>query len=365
MSNNQLTVNTQNIDYNLNINDIKQYLCPQATDKELFQFAQLCKSQNLNPWIREAYLIKYSNAPATMVVGKDVFTKRAQASDKFAGFQAGIIGEKDGELKSFIGSLLPKTYELVGGWAKVFIKGYVEPIEAQVSMAEYGSGQASWKKMPATMIRKVALVQALREAFPEELGGLYDSSEMGAELPIDQKPIDISQAKVESVKHEDIPVIKQVKQTELSDSVNPNAGEVFETYQKPKYSEQHNKAVELAIKTLDAVVVDESFQESERLPEPEPEVITGATHCTFGKDKNKKWLELPMPKLVWYKNMLEAKVCDPQTNPKYLPGTRTQLKGVLSAIMTKEDSLSKQNKKADILKSQDEPPAFTDDDIPF
>ena len=139
MSNNQLTVNNQNIDYNLTINDIKQYLCPQATDKELFQFAQLCKSQNLNPWIREAYLIKYSNAPATMVVGKDVFTKRAQASDKFAGFQAGIIGEKDGELKSFIGSLLPKTYELVGGWAKVFIKGYVEPIEAQVSMAEYSS----------------------------------------------------------------------------------------------------------------------------------------------------------------------------------------------------------------------------------
>ena len=29
------------------------------------------------------------------------------------------------------------------------------------------------------MIRKVALVQALREAFPEDYQGLYDSSEMG------------------------------------------------------------------------------------------------------------------------------------------------------------------------------------------
>jgi len=28
------------------------------------------------------------------------------------------------------------------------------------------------------MIRKVAIVQALRESFPSNLGGMYDSSEM-------------------------------------------------------------------------------------------------------------------------------------------------------------------------------------------
>ena len=36
--------------------------------------------------------------------------------------------------------------------------------------------------MPATMIRKVALVQALREAFPSELSGMYDQSEMGVDV---------------------------------------------------------------------------------------------------------------------------------------------------------------------------------------
>lgn len=50
-----------------------------------------------------------------------------------------------------------------------------------VSLKEYNTGKASWLKMPATMIRKVAIVQALREAFPSELGGMYDSSEMGVE----------------------------------------------------------------------------------------------------------------------------------------------------------------------------------------
>ncbi len=33
------------------------------------------------------------------------------------------------------------------------------------------------------MIRKVALVQALREAFPEEFQGLYSAEEMGAAAP--------------------------------------------------------------------------------------------------------------------------------------------------------------------------------------
>jgi hypothetical protein len=37
------------------------------------------------------------------------------------------------------------------------------------------------------MIRKVALVQALREAFPEDLAGMYAAEEVGAagDLPVD------------------------------------------------------------------------------------------------------------------------------------------------------------------------------------
>jgi hypothetical protein len=49
-------------------------------------------------------------------------------------------------------------------------------------MHEYDTGKSSWAKMPATMIRKVALVQSLREAFPSDLGGLYDSCERGVDL---------------------------------------------------------------------------------------------------------------------------------------------------------------------------------------
>ena len=49
-----------------------------------------------------------------------------------------------------------------------------------------GTPSGQWAKMPGTMIRKVAMVHALREAFPEDFGGMYDSSEMGVqEQPAD------------------------------------------------------------------------------------------------------------------------------------------------------------------------------------
>lgn len=44
-----------------------------------------------------------------------------------------------------------------------------------------GTPFPTWAKMPATMIRKVALVQALREAFPEDFQGMYAPEEMPVE----------------------------------------------------------------------------------------------------------------------------------------------------------------------------------------
>ena len=50
----------------------------QITDQEVVYFINLCKSQGLNPFIKDCYLIKYGNTtPAQMVVSKDVFLKRA------------------------------------------------------------------------------------------------------------------------------------------------------------------------------------------------------------------------------------------------------------------------------------------------
>ena len=54
-------------------------------------FINLCKYAGLNPWLKEAYCIKYGNEPATMVVGKEAFMKRAEKTPGFDGMEAGII----------------------------------------------------------------------------------------------------------------------------------------------------------------------------------------------------------------------------------------------------------------------------------
>lgn len=169
-----------------------------VSDQEVVMFLNLCKAQRLNPFLREAYLIKFGQQAATIVTGKEVFTKRARRNKDYAGFEAGVIvQDEDGVLTNRAGTLVVTGETLVGGWAKVHIKGYVVPIEITASLSEYiglkgdGTVNAQWGKKPATMIRKVALVQALREAFPEDLQGLYDQSEVAIDIPVSEQPVEI------------------------------------------------------------------------------------------------------------------------------------------------------------------------------
>lgn len=201
-----LDVASQNVE--ITLQDVKKYFCDLATDKEAMVFLQLCKSQNLNPWRREAYLIKYdSSKPAQTVVGKDLFTKRAMQHPKFRGFKAGvIIRRKDGIIEQE-GAFTLQGDILLGGWCEVFLDGYSTPIKTTVSMTEYNKGQSSWNKIPATMIRKVALVQALREAFPDQLGGLYDESEMGVDLPEESKKSSSNIIEVKATEVEEKPAL--------------------------------------------------------------------------------------------------------------------------------------------------------------
>lgn len=157
-----------------------------VTDQEVMMFLTLCRYQHLNPFLREAYLIKYgSNDPATIVTGKDVFTKRANAAPDYAGKQAGVVVlTESGEIIEREGSMVLPKETLVGGWAKVFIKGHETPEYISVGLDEYigrkkdGTANSQWSKKPGTMIRKVAVVQALREAFPDRFQGMYAQEEM-------------------------------------------------------------------------------------------------------------------------------------------------------------------------------------------
>ena len=165
--------------------DIKNYICPQATDKEVGMFLELCRAQRLNPFIKDAYLVKYGNAPASIITGKEVFVRRANNNPNYDGIEHGIVfmrkaqgGSVQVEKREGAAVYKAAGETLLGGWARVFVKGK-RPVYCELSLDEYSTGKSNWAKMPAVMIDKCAQVGALRLAFPDDFQGLYAAEEMG------------------------------------------------------------------------------------------------------------------------------------------------------------------------------------------
>jgi phage recombination protein Bet len=164
------------------------------TREEIIRFIAMCKFNHLNPFTREAYVIKFKNnrggnASATMVVSKDAYFKRAEDHQNYDGTQAGVIIEKDGEIREDEGCFIPTGWTLVGGWAKVYRSDRKYPSVSRVNLKDYDKGQSIWNQQKSTMISKIAKVHALRESFPRDLGGLYVEDEMLPSNPAERAPL--------------------------------------------------------------------------------------------------------------------------------------------------------------------------------
>lgn len=198
----------------LDADTVRNYLTNgngKATDQEVAMFINLCKYQGLNPFLREAYLIKYDDkSPASTVVGKDAFTRRAAQIPECKGWSAGVaVVTQKNEYQEREGTIVLPGEKLVGGWCTVGREGWQNPFKSTVNLSEYNTGKSMWAKMPATMIRKVAIVQALREAFPDKFQGMYDQSEMGADgtLPENELPQNTAQMPIDAAKKKALTVM--------------------------------------------------------------------------------------------------------------------------------------------------------------
>lgn len=187
------------VQYEIDGNEIKltpsivqNYIVGNGTNinmQEFKLFTELCKVRKLNPFLKEAYLIKYTDKqPAQIVVGKDAILKRAVLNKQYNGREQGIIVQKeDGSIEERKGTFKLPNEQLVGAWAKVFRKDWEHPTYISVSFDEVaqrkgdGTLNSNWASKSATMVEKVALVRALRETFVEDLGGMVDADEVWQE----------------------------------------------------------------------------------------------------------------------------------------------------------------------------------------
>jgi len=141
-----------------------------ATDLELQLFLHRCKNMGLDPLKPgQIHFIKFGNTPGSIVVGIDGLRAKAMSTGKLSGIKRGILRNQRGEC--------------VGAWAEIYRQDWNHPAREEVNLAEYNTGKNLWARMPETMIKKVAESQALRMAFPDELGGAYSHEEIATLEP--------------------------------------------------------------------------------------------------------------------------------------------------------------------------------------
>jgi phage recombination protein Bet len=178
---------TERGDVALSTEMVRRLWCPNATPTEAYTFIQLCRFHRLNPHLREAYIIKYdTKAPASFVIGKEAWLSRAEQHPKYEGFTAGIILKAEAGLDYRASSFKTADETLLGGWCEVYRSDRRAPIRIEVSLQEYDRGRSLWNSHKATMIRKVAVSQAHREAFPGMFSGLYEQAEISDEGPLNE-----------------------------------------------------------------------------------------------------------------------------------------------------------------------------------
>jgi phage recombination protein Bet len=153
---------------------LRNTVAPGLSDPEFRLFAEMCRATGLNPATKEIWAIK-AGGRLQLMTGINGFLKIANSHPAFDGME--VSHEWDGK-------------NLVSCTVKVHRKDRKFPAIATAYMAEYKKETPIWRTMPSVMLAKCAKSLAIREAFIQELGGLYTAEEMPSSFaaPTPQAP---------------------------------------------------------------------------------------------------------------------------------------------------------------------------------
>ncbi len=151
------------------------------SEGDCLRFMNLCRGRELNPWTGDCFMIGFdsNNGPSfELITSYQALLKRAERSPNFDGLEGGVVVQVGDTLQQREGSLVSKGETVVGGWSKAWRTDRRIAHTAIVDLKTYSTGRSRWGVDPAGMIQKVAKAAALREAFPNTVGGLYVQEEM-------------------------------------------------------------------------------------------------------------------------------------------------------------------------------------------
>ncbi len=151
-------------------------LASELTENERRQFIQFCTSYQLDPFKGEVHCSVYGQGEyrnLSLIVGFLTYVKRAELSGRLDGWSADIEGTGE------------DTKAVVTIWRKDWSHEFQNRVhwKEAVQRKRDGSLTAFWKKMPRYLLKKTAIAQAFRLAFPAELAGMgYDEAELPEEM---------------------------------------------------------------------------------------------------------------------------------------------------------------------------------------
>lgn len=201
---------------------IKRTVAPDATNDELAMFLHVAAKAGLDPLQKQIWFVKRRQKVekngqeswedrVTIQAGVDGLQARALRMPDCEGIQSAVVYAKDdfvfdkakGEVVRHLGNPFGAQGDIVGAWAIVRRAGKT-PFVALIRFSEYVDLRSFlWKNKPTVMIEKVARSTALRRAYPENFGGIYDPAEMGKDAsPEAMKAIE---CEVVEVKHDPAP----------------------------------------------------------------------------------------------------------------------------------------------------------------
>ncbi len=147
-------------------------LASQLTQEEKLQFIEVAQAFRLNPFRREIHVAVYGEGESrrmSIVVGYQTYLDRAERTGQLDGWRAWVEGQGE-DMKALV---------------EIHRKDWHSPFIHEVYWKEAvqrkrdGTPTSFWTKMPRFQLKKVAVSQGFRLAFPSELGGMpYDPAEL-------------------------------------------------------------------------------------------------------------------------------------------------------------------------------------------
>lgn len=183
---------------------------------ELAYFINVCKSVDLNPFVKEIWCYKDNRDNVLIFAGRDGFLAKAQKSPSFNGIRSSEVCVNDVFSIDIANNKIEHSFgvaergAIVGAYAIVFRKDG-EPTIEYVDFKFYNKGYNAWKTHPSEMIKKVAETHALKKGFG--ISGIqseYDYQEKnGVVIPINSEEEKYSLETVKSLYDEKINLIPE------------------------------------------------------------------------------------------------------------------------------------------------------------